>query len=361
MIKLIDAYTPTSMPAGWLGMALIHKATEGTSNRQTAYGTRMAQHRAAGLAARGSYHAFRGNVDAVAQANWYLDYAKPLPGDIMALDLEEFAGSWAGKSRATIAGMAKAFMARCHVRYPKNRLILYCNRSDYNGIVKAYGVPVYDGLWLATLDGARPTNYPWLICQYAVIGNVDWNDAKFATQKAMAAWAGGKTVDKAPIEGESGMGATTLSDGRPLFAAIGTNHRLCASTDPLAAASPYRYVGGSTWLPGCDVATWGAGAVFLVRDEDRQIYVITVPDMAGDLSKAAPQLLPNRNADGTPNTKVKATADGGLSVTPVGDRFECLAKGTDADSTLYAGSFTLNANGGVAGSSGWKATDGAAG
>lgn len=355
MIKLIDAYTPTSLPTNWLDMALIHKATQGTSNRQTAYGTRMSQHRAAGRAARGSYHAFMGNVDATAQANWYLDYAQPQPGDVMALDLEQFDGSWAGKSSATIASMAKAFLARCRARYPRNKLLLYCNRSDYNGIVKAYGLTNHDGLWLATLDNTRPTNYPWLICQYAVIGNVDWNDAKFATQAAMVAWAAGKPITDKTNEGEETMGAVTLADGRSLFAVIGTDGRLY-----MRLAGVYKAVGGSTWATGCGVAAYGPkGAVFLVRDEDKQIYVIVIPDVADPMS--GPQfLLPNRDAAGTPTT-TKATAAGSLSITATHLGYDCLVKGTDGKGTLYAGSFALNPNGGLDGSTGWAATDGQAG
>lgn len=356
MIKLIDAYTPTTMPAGWLDMALIHKATQGTSNQQAAYPVRMAQHRAHGKAARGAYHAFMGNVDAAAQARYFVAYANPAATDILALDLEQFSGSWAGKSMATIASMAKTFLATVRSLCPRNRLIVYCNRSDYNAIVKAYGVPLYDGLWLATLDNTRPSSYPWLICQYAVIGGVDWNDAKFDTQAAMAAWAARGHVTDAKIEGDSTMGATTLPTGKPLFVVIGTDGRAYCTTAPGAG---YKAVGPNTWATGCDVAAWGpTGAVFLLRDEDKQLYGIAVQDVDADLSKATPFLLPHRNADGTVNTKVKATSAGGVSIAAVGERFDCLIIGTDAKRTLYAASFTVNPNGGLQSSTDWVATKG---
>lgn len=317
MIKLIDAYTPTTMPAGWQAMALIHKATQGITNQQAAYPVRRSQHVASGKAAFGAYHAFMGNVDAAAQARYFVAYAKPVDGDVLAFDFENFSGSWAGKTRAQLAAMAKTFLATVRFLRPRNKLVVYCNRSDYNTIIKAYGVPLYDGLWLATLDNTRPTQYPWIICQYAVIGGVDWNDAKFASQAAMKTWAAGTTPTVEPKEDDQ-MDACII-DGQLAVFTVGTDGFLYVTTDHEGDAwalvtDDRKYAPGVTCIPDFT----GKGAFAAVRTVDKQIHLLKVPnalnpitqiDKAGPAAGFVDQPL-GGSGNGTPS--ITALPDGTL-------------------------------------------------
>lgn len=87
---------------------LYHKATEGTSFKDANYSKRRAEAKAAGLPF-GAYHFARADVgDAAQEANFFLAYAKPLPGDLRpALDLE----TTEGMSLSQIRTWAKTFIA----------------------------------------------------------------------------------------------------------------------------------------------------------------------------------------------------------------------------------------------------------
>jgi hypothetical protein len=315
MIKLIDAYTPTTMPAGWTAMALIHKATQGVTNQQAAYPTRRTQHNTAGKAAFGAYHAFMGNADAAAQARWFVAYAKPVAGDILALDLENFDGSWSGKSRAQLASMAKTFLATVRFLCPRNKLVLYCNRSDYNTIVKAYGVPLYDGLWLATLDNTRPTAYPWIICQYAVIAGVDWNDAKFNTQAELKSWAAGRPPVVEPKEDDQ-MDACII-DGQLAVFTVGTDGFVYVTTDHegdlwALVTDDRKYAPGITCIPDFD----GTGAFAAVRTPDKAVHLLKVPNA----TKPITQLDKVGPAAGFVDQAIGGSGNGTPSITALPDQ-----------------------------------------
>jgi GH25 family lysozyme M1 (1,4-beta-N-acetylmuramidase) len=89
---------------------LYHKATEGTSLRDSNYPRRREEARKAGLPF-GAYHFARADKgDARAEARFFLDYAKPKPGDLRpALDLETTEGLTLGELRIWAAG----FIAEC--------------------------------------------------------------------------------------------------------------------------------------------------------------------------------------------------------------------------------------------------------
>lgn len=89
---------------------LMHKATEGDTYRDPNYAGRRAQARAAGIPF-GAYHFARAERgDAAAEANHFLGYAQPVPGDLRpALDLETTEGlslaelrTWAATFIATV-------------------------------------------------------------------------------------------------------------------------------------------------------------------------------------------------------------------------------------------------------------------
>lgn len=187
MIEGIDVYNPTTMPTGWQSLPfVIHKATEGVGYADASYANRRAAYRGY---VWGAYHAFRGNIDGTQQAQFFLNTAKPGPGTVLALDFEQFAGSWASRSNQQLASTATAFILTVQAKAPGNRLLIYCNRSDYANIVHPFGLDnLCDGLWIATLDGTFPS-LPWTICQYADTNGLDRDRARFAAPENMATWA----------------------------------------------------------------------------------------------------------------------------------------------------------------------------
>jgi lysozyme len=66
--------------------AVVHKATEGTSYRDSTYHERKAKAKAKGLL-WGSYH-FSGGGDVIKQVENYLNYAQPAAGELICLDYE---------------------------------------------------------------------------------------------------------------------------------------------------------------------------------------------------------------------------------------------------------------------------------
>ncbi|MET0314953.1 MAG: glycoside hydrolase family 25 protein [Hansschlegelia sp.] len=68
-------------------VAVVHKATEGTSFRDAQYRRRRDEAKAHGLL-WGSYH-FSSGVEAALQVENYLAYAEPAPDELVCLDVEE--------------------------------------------------------------------------------------------------------------------------------------------------------------------------------------------------------------------------------------------------------------------------------
>lgn len=163
------------------------KATEGTVLYNTEFANQRAMCRAAGVVT-GFYHWLkRGNIDGQAQA--FVDTAEPLPGEILVCDWEEAGVTVADKNQ---------FIAEVKRLRPKNRVLLYCNASWWNGSDKKAG----DGLWVAHYGVATPNiREPWLIHQYTD-KPMDKNRAQFASRTAMRAWAlgGEPPVPAAPTE-----------------------------------------------------------------------------------------------------------------------------------------------------------------
>lgn len=286
-VKFIDVYSPNVLPSNWLTLpGFFHKVSQGTWNFQTAFTSRRAQYSNT-KGVFGGYHAHMGDEDAVAQAKFFLGKFQPRLGDVIILDFEDFLNpttgkkSWAGKTNAQLAKSATDFMNYCDSRYPNNRKILYCNRSDYNNIVKPYKVPVKDGLWLATLDNTFPTTYPWLICQYAVINNVDWNQGKFTDAAAMKTWAN-KAIPKT-IKGQSQMDVCTLVDGTIVYVVVGDENdpnpgRLYVSFD---LGQTWSYVGDGRYMSGASVTRRGTGdrLEIVTRDAGEHVHLVSVPDV----------------------------------------------------------------------------------
>ncbi len=89
--------------------AVIHKATQGTSEVDPTYSTNRVSAKAAGLMF-GSYH-FGTGADGGAQANFFLNTVGPIAGELLALDFEE---NPAGSSMTLEE--AKSFVTAIHDR-----------------------------------------------------------------------------------------------------------------------------------------------------------------------------------------------------------------------------------------------------
>lgn len=134
---------------------LYHKATEGTSMRDSQYGRRRGEASAAGLPF-GAYHfASPDGGDAVAEAKAFLAYAKPKPGDLVpCLDFEQM-----GRLKGMDAARTWAIAFSKEVKKQVGVLpVLYC---PWNlGLQNLRWVPRYN-------DSNTPPTIPWDIWQFS--------------------------------------------------------------------------------------------------------------------------------------------------------------------------------------------------
>lgn len=142
---------------------VFHKCTEGTGYIDPLYVGRHDIIRKMGKVF-GAYHYYRTNVDVIQQVEWFIDHANLMPGDIAVLDFEDD-GTWNnGFNHRTLASQASRFMMALADHYPSRRIMIYCNRSSYDTIIKPYGVYTGDGIWLAS-PGYDPVDYPHIFVQ----------------------------------------------------------------------------------------------------------------------------------------------------------------------------------------------------
>jgi len=147
----------------------------------------------------------------------------------------------------------------------------------------------------------------------------------------------------APASSEdSTVSATTLSDGRTLFAIVGTDGKIYRSTDPTVK---YSLVGNSTWLAGVGVAAVGKTAYFAVRDEDKSIHLVTISDLD--------------SGAGYVDEKIGGTGSGAPAIAVTLTGLRLLVKGTDPKGTLYVNTFDRTKPAGQQWT-GWKPTPGQA-
>jgi GH25 family lysozyme M1 (1,4-beta-N-acetylmuramidase) len=162
---------------------IFHKATQGDYQVDSRYAERASWIRDMGKV-WGAYHFPDVNVPVGKQIRYFYDHANIQPGDVVALDFEND-GHWYAYTKAFLANFGKMCMAELFIRYPNNRVILYCNRDAYATIVQPYNVPIGAGLWIAS-PGTAPT-MPWLFWQYGN-GSVDYDRANFTDLDALKLW-----------------------------------------------------------------------------------------------------------------------------------------------------------------------------
>lgn len=128
-------------------------------------------------------------ASAASQVAFFANRADIRPGDVVILDFEDLPGgynAWRQYSNQSIAGFGTQLMNGLIAAYPNNRVLIYCNLSTYWNIVQAFGIPVGDGVWIATPD-QTPT-MDWVFWQYTS-EPVDTNKSKFDTEARLRSWA----------------------------------------------------------------------------------------------------------------------------------------------------------------------------
>lgn len=159
---------------------VIHKATEGTSYRDTTYTARVASLRSMRTRV-GAYHFATGTAAATVEADHFLAYAKPAPTDILALDVE--AGILTRLPGQQLVTWCKAWLDLVRVRTAITPYIYMSasvvNGRDWSSIARTYP------LWLAAYRDTMPAVKWWTaptLWQHTstgripgVRGNVDLN------------------------------------------------------------------------------------------------------------------------------------------------------------------------------------------
>lgn len=162
---------------------LYHKATEGTTFRDSEYASRREQARAAKLPF-GAYHFARPELgDAAAEARAFLAFARPVPGDLLpCLDLEVTGGLTQAQLKTWARNFSRVVKARTGV-LP----VLYCPWDL--GLPNLRWVPRYN-------DRNQPPTIPWDIWQFSNgqlgipnsfkgLGRVDLNHSKVGVSKLL--------------------------------------------------------------------------------------------------------------------------------------------------------------------------------
>lgn len=213
-VKAIDvaSYQSSRYDTDGQDMVVV-KATEGTTYRNPKHAAQVGHGREHDLVV-GHYHFVRrGSI--TAQADYFLNTARPAPGDVLALDWEDTAVSDADKD---------TFLYHLRGLAPRHRVILYCNRDFWvNRDRTAYAG---DGLWIADPDapaGHPRINHSWLFHQHGITGGIDRNLGAFEDRAALRTWAnkGAKPPVVTPRY-ESYPGAAWFAPGRrsPIVAAM---------------------------------------------------------------------------------------------------------------------------------------------
>jgi GH25 family lysozyme M1 (1,4-beta-N-acetylmuramidase) len=157
------------------------KASESTDFVDNTYDTNRQRARAAGLYV-GAYHFAQpstGAGDAVAEADHFIDTARPVSGDLIpVLDLERN-GSL---SQAALTGWVQSFLGRVYERVGV-RAVIYVSPNfwrTYMGDTTWFGANGYDILWVAhwttgvtpSVPGANWAGDGWTFWQYTSDGTV---------------------------------------------------------------------------------------------------------------------------------------------------------------------------------------------
>lgn len=191
---------------------VIHKCTQGVNYVDPYYAGRQSSIRSQGLV-WGAYHFMSSTDDPNTQAAWFASNSSLQVGDFAALDLEDD-GNWYQFGQDQIAAKATALIQAITKLIAPKRLVVYCNRDTYNNIVIPFGVPLQDGLWIAS-----PSFTPqmtWLFWQYTS-NPYDEDYANFGSIADMRNWAQ-NGQSSAPPPPPPRRTAFVMEDGMPMGA-----------------------------------------------------------------------------------------------------------------------------------------------
>lgn len=178
----VSSYQPGWTPATGDEFAMV-KASQGTGYRNPEARAQLDGARADGLAV-GHYHYLeKGKPEA--QAAHFVASADIRRGDTLWCDWE---GSWSAGKHPSVEDAA-AFIAEVKRLRPRNKVGLYCNRSDW----MTTSVKAGDGLWIAEYGVKKPnTKTDWVFWQYAdhtATGkSLDQNWSRFTSRAELDAW-----------------------------------------------------------------------------------------------------------------------------------------------------------------------------
>jgi hypothetical protein len=172
------------------------KQTEGTGYVNPKAAGQVAHARANELTV-GHYHYPHMAASAAAECDYFLNHAKPQPGDVLVLDWEGYDAANKGVPWDRQVAYKVAFLARLRAVAPLHQHLVYCSADYLNRDPHGeYG----DGLWIAT--AGHPAGQPgisrsWLFHQYSTAGGID-HDYTPMTPAQLKAWAHAKEIDDMP-------------------------------------------------------------------------------------------------------------------------------------------------------------------
>jgi hypothetical protein len=169
------------------------KQTEGTGYVNPKAAAQVAHARGDGLVV-GHYHYPHMAASPGAECDFFLQHAKPQPGDVLILDWEGYDAANKGVPWSRQVAYKEQFLARLDAVAPLHQHLVYCS-ADY--LAKDPKGQYGDGLWIATAGhpaGQPGISHTWLFHQYSTAGGID-HDYTPMTPAQLKAWSHAKETD----------------------------------------------------------------------------------------------------------------------------------------------------------------------
>lgn len=163
------------------------KTTEGLTYVNPDWTSQVVSAKASG-AVLGFYHYPHMKNSATAEAAYFKSVAKPVPGQLLALDWEGYDSNNAGVGQKAMTAYKTEFVNALKALCPNNPVGVYCNITYFNFSDGFFG----DFLWIA--DPNHPAGKPaipgnWKFHQYSVDQGVDNNVGNFTDKSDLVSWA----------------------------------------------------------------------------------------------------------------------------------------------------------------------------
>lgn len=165
---------------------VLAKATEGSNLADTSY-TGFANQAKALKKIFGAYHFFHAeDLNARAQANWFMTYAKPQTGRSLWVDYETY-----GASPQADAEEIGYFIAEVKINFSHQKVGIYANATGLNRLFPYLKEIPFNGFWYARPDlpmTAQSAGLKWQIHQYETLDNIDRNYSTWSPEEFTAIW-----------------------------------------------------------------------------------------------------------------------------------------------------------------------------